>query len=263
MREHVRSFVAAAAETLALAGPVFEFGSYQVEGQQSRGNLRPLFTGRGYLGCDLRPGPGVDRIEDLARLSLSDSVAGTVVCVDTLEHVLEARRAVDEMIRVLAPGGVLLVAVPFAFHIHHHPHDYWRLTPACVSELLAPLAASLVGSQGDESSPHTVYGIGCRAPVPAHFAGAVPRFLAAFEERLQLAAAAVPWSTRAKQMLRGWTASKGESRRQREFFTARFVVDVPPATSAAGSEPASQRAGAAGRSSAPEPPASGLRPHRR
>ena len=49
------------------AGPVYEFGSYLVDGQQQIANLRDVFAGRQFVGCDLRAGPGapwiVARIE--------------------------------------------------------------------------------------------------------------------------------------------------------------------------------------------------------
>ena len=94
MRPNVRAFAEAAVAAFAPRGPVYEFGSYQVPGQEAISNLRGLFPDVPYIGCDLRPGPGVDRIEDLARLSVADGAAGTILCLDTLEHVFEVRRAV-------------------------------------------------------------------------------------------------------------------------------------------------------------------------
>jgi SAM-dependent methyltransferase len=166
----------------------------------------------------------VDRIEDLARLSIADGTAGTVLCLDTLEHVFECRRAVSEMIRVLRPGGLLIVSVPLDFHIHAHPDDYWRLTPSCLARLLAPLAATVIGSQGPESYPHAVFGLGMKAPAATRFVRAAQRFIDGFQHRLARQAADVPRVSRWKNCLRGLTASKGERRRQREHFTTRFAV---------------------------------------
>jgi SAM-dependent methyltransferase len=109
MRDNVRAFVAAAAESFSLPVPVYEFGSYIVPGQESIGDLRPLFAGREYVGCDMREGPGVDQVEDISRLSMAEESVPSIVCVETLEHVFEVRRAVDEIIRVLAPGGIVLI----------------------------------------------------------------------------------------------------------------------------------------------------------
>lgn len=227
MRENVRAFVELAAESFALEGPVYEFGSYQVEGQGIFADLRHCFRGRRYIGCDMRPGPGVDRVEDLAQLSLADGTAETIVCVDTLEHVFEARRAVEEMIRVLAPGGVLLIAAPLDFYLHNYPEDYWRLSPTCVDRLLSPLAATIVGSQGVESYPHTVFGIGCKAPVPARFVAGVNDFVTRFQTRLVADAAQATWQRRWKKLATRWLRSKGERRRERHFSDARFTLQMP------------------------------------
>lgn len=229
MRDNVWSFVRLASRALELAGPVYEFGSYQVPGHAGPGDIRPLFAGRKYIGCDLRPGPGVDRLEDLGSLSLPDECAGAIVCVDTLEHVFEARKAVDEMIRVLAPGGVLLAAAPMNFRIHDHPDDYWRFTPSCLQRLLAPLDATLIGSQGVESFPHTVLAIGCKAPVAADTAARFRRFMAEYDAWLVAEAAKLPWKRKLKRRLAGWLSSLGSRRNDREYFTARYSLRLSSA----------------------------------
>lgn len=53
---------------MSLPEPIYEFGAPEVPGQEQRA-IRPLFAGRDYLGCDLEPGPGVDRTLDLERLA--------------------------------------------------------------------------------------------------------------------------------------------------------------------------------------------------
>jgi SAM-dependent methyltransferase len=224
MHDCVRAFVAAAAETFNLPGPVFEFGSYIVAGQENIGNLRPLFPGRRYVGCDMRVGPGVDRVEDLAQLTLADGSAKSILCVETLEHVFDVHRAVEEMLRVLAPGGTIVITTPFNLHLHGHPDDYWRVTPSCLQRLLAPLDATIVGSQGDEKFPHTVLAVGCKAPTPTDFATRAQRLIAAFQGRLRGFEAAEPRGAKFKRRIVSLVRSKGERRRQRQYYQARFVT---------------------------------------
>lgn len=227
MRANVRAFVELAASAFGLRGPVYEFGSYQVEGQADVADLRPLFAGQRYIGCDMRAGPGVDRVEDLAELTLPDESAQTIICVDTLEHVFEARRAVAEMLRVLAPGGTILLAAPLDFRIHDYPSDYWRLTPSCLERLLSPVEATLVGWQGCDAFPHAVFGIGCKAPVCPRFVEVAGRFMQAFQDWLRDSAAATSWDRRARQWFAGLLASKGERRRLRSLHQARFAIHLP------------------------------------
>ncbi len=226
MRENVIALVEAAAETFALEPPIYEFGSYLVEDQSGLGDLRPLFSGKEFVGCDFRAGPGVDRIEDLARLSLGDASARTILCLETLEHVFEVKRGVEEMLRILAPGGTILISAPFEFRIHAYPGDYWRITPSCLDRLLEPLDAAITGSQGLESSPHTVFALGFRAPLPARFREAARAFEEGFETRLRECALRTPWQKRLKAGLLGWMRSKGERRRQSDHFRARFQVRI-------------------------------------
>ncbi|MHB1036449.1 MAG: class I SAM-dependent methyltransferase [Pirellulales bacterium] len=227
MRDHVRAFVEVAAAAFELGGPVYEFGSYQVPEQAGLGDLRPFFPGRQYVGCDMREGPGVDRVEDLARLNLPDGIARTILCVDTLEHVFEVRRAVDEMIRALAPGGILLVSVPMDFRVHSYPDDYWRLTPSCLRRLFEPLGAALIGWQGVENFPHTVFGIGCKEPVSSVFARGANRFIEGYQAALAQAARRVTWQRQIKRRLFGWAWGKGQRQRERHQHRVGFVLDLP------------------------------------
>ncbi len=140
MRDHNKAFCRLVAETFDCPGPVFEFGAYQVEGQEGYANLRSLFSGRDYVGCDMRPGPGVDRVEDVTAIRLPDQSAGTVLCIETFEHVFEVRRAFDEVFRILKPGGIFVITSPLNFRIHGYPDDYWRITPSCLRRMLEPYA---------------------------------------------------------------------------------------------------------------------------
>ena len=189
MRRSIKDYARLLAETLPVQDPVYEFGSLQVEGQEGFANLRPLFPGRDYVGCDMRPGPGVDRILDLHGLDLPSDSVGTILCFDTLEHVEYPHRAVEEMFRVLRPGGWLAITSVMDFHIHDHPHDYWRFTPDAFRSLLRPCAQVRVDWAGRDIFPHTVVGIGVKgATVP----------LQAYEEEV------AAWSRR-------WWNPKGRS----------------------------------------------------
>jgi SAM-dependent methyltransferase len=160
MRQSIRAFLALAESVYVLQEPVVEFGSYQVGEAGGAGDLRPLFPGKKYIGCDMRPGPGVDRVENVEAAKFGDGEAGSVVFVDTIEHVRRPEAAVREIFRVLKPGGVLVMASVMDFPIHNHPHDYWRFTPEGFKSLLSVFPQCAVGSQGFALHPHTVFGLG-------------------------------------------------------------------------------------------------------
>ena len=63
-----------------------------------------------------------------------------VLCTEVLEHVANPELLVAEMMRVLRPGGVLLITVPFSARVHHVPHDYCRFTSYGLQQLLTGFA---------------------------------------------------------------------------------------------------------------------------
>jgi hypothetical protein len=68
-----------------------------------------------WLGADVAPGAVLKGIrhEDSAALSLPDRSVDIVMSLDVFEHVPDPRRGFREKARVLRPGGVLLMTVPF------------------------------------------------------------------------------------------------------------------------------------------------------
>lgn len=73
--------------------------------------------------------PFVDVEADLTQpLPLDDAAFDTVILSDVLEHVTEPAHLWSEIERVLAPGGHLLMNVPFLYPVHEAPHDHARYT---------------------------------------------------------------------------------------------------------------------------------------
>ncbi|MHC4619004.1 MAG: methyltransferase domain-containing protein [Planctomycetota bacterium] len=165
MRRYIKEFVGICAETLPLAEPIYEFGALQVPGQEGFADLRPFFPGKEYVGCDMQEGPGVDRVLNLHDIDLPSESAGTVLLMDTLEHVEFARRAVKEVHRILKPGGILVASSVMKFPIHSFPYDYWRFTPEGFRSLFKPFANSFVDFAGSRRFPHTVVGVGFKGSV--------------------------------------------------------------------------------------------------
>ena len=153
------------AETLPLREPVYEFGSLQVPGQEGYADLRPFFPGKRFVGADMRRGPGVDMILNLHHIDLPDESAGTVLSLDTFEHVEYPRKAVEEVHRILQPDGIFIVTSVMNCPIHDYPYDYWRFTPEGFRSLLKVFSSSFIEFAGEASFPHTVVGIGFKAPV--------------------------------------------------------------------------------------------------
>ncbi len=165
MRELIKQFVKICAETLPISEPIYEFGSLQVPGQEGFADLRPFFPDKRYTGADMRKGTGVDIILNLHQIDLSSGSVGTVLMLDTLEHVEFPRKAIEESYRILKPNGILIISSVMNFPIHDYPHDYWRFTPEAFKSLLDPFKSSIVEFAGKSDFPHTVIGIGFKGPI--------------------------------------------------------------------------------------------------
>jgi SAM-dependent methyltransferase len=70
-----------------------------------------------------------DLIADLNEpLPLADDCVDTVACFSVLEHLRRPGQLVAEALRVLKPGGSVILQVPFMWQVHEAPHDYYRFT---------------------------------------------------------------------------------------------------------------------------------------
>lgn len=95
---------------------------------------RILPEGCQYLALDY-PATGSDLYDsrpdvfaDAACLPFADNSIDTVLFFEVLEHVANPQRTLSEITRVLKPGGMLVMSMPFLYPMHDEPHDYQRYT---------------------------------------------------------------------------------------------------------------------------------------
>lgn len=84
-----------------------------------------------YKILDPVPDYNPDIIGDIHNLPFEDNSKEAILCLAVLEHVQNPIKAVEELHRVLKPGGRLLIYVPFLYYYHAHEGyygDYWRFT---------------------------------------------------------------------------------------------------------------------------------------
>lgn len=95
----------------------------------------PKRVGRDAINLDLFPFDGVDIVASATRLPFADESVDGVVSEYVLEHVPDAALAIEEIRRVLKPGGLVYVALPFLEPYHESPNDYYRWTANGVTRL--------------------------------------------------------------------------------------------------------------------------------
>lgn len=61
-------------------------------------------------------------------LPLQDSSVSTILLLDVLEHIKAPHKCLEELYRVLSPGGILIIKIPFLYPLHDAPLDFTRWT---------------------------------------------------------------------------------------------------------------------------------------
>jgi uncharacterized protein YbaR (Trm112 family)/SAM-dependent methyltransferase len=82
-----------------------------------------------FLRLDISPEFSPDVVADCTRLPFRDGAVDSISSNALFEHVAFPHDVIAESYRVLAPGGVMQVMMPFHFVQHFCPKDYLRLTP--------------------------------------------------------------------------------------------------------------------------------------
>jgi len=85
-----------------------------------------------HIGIDHNYSPGAQISPDLIgkaySIPTSDAAFDSALCTAVLEHLEEPERALKECHRILKPGGIAIYSVPFIWHLHEEPCDFYRFT---------------------------------------------------------------------------------------------------------------------------------------
>jgi SAM-dependent methyltransferase len=102
-----------------------------------------LFAATEYIGIDIEQSghdhtrSNIDVFYDGLNIPFEDNSFDSIVCFEVLEHVFEPDKIVQEMHRVLKPGGKVLLTTPFIWNEHEIPYDYGRYTYFGLNHLFA------------------------------------------------------------------------------------------------------------------------------
>ena len=96
---------------------------------------------------------GIDLFAPLHEIPVEDGHFDTVICNAVLEHVRNPHEAITEFQRVLRPGGILYLVVPFMQPEHLDPTDFQRYTIDGLQELVHVHGFEVVEAGG----VHSVY----------------------------------------------------------------------------------------------------------
>lgn len=96
----------------------------------------PKLLAENITNVDALPFPGVTVVAPAQALPFRASSVDGVICECLLEHVPDPVRVVAEMERVIKPGGIAYVSIPFMDAYHSNPDDYYRWTISGLREMM-------------------------------------------------------------------------------------------------------------------------------
>jgi ubiquinone/menaquinone biosynthesis C-methylase UbiE len=67
----------------------------------------------------------IDIVSDILAIPVPDVSFDIILCTEVLEHVPNPRLAIKEMLRILKPGGRLIVTAPFCSLTHFAPYHFY------------------------------------------------------------------------------------------------------------------------------------------
>ncbi|PIR42962.1 hypothetical protein CO058_00070 [candidate division WWE3 bacterium CG_4_9_14_0_2_um_filter_35_11] len=95
---------------------------------------KTLFKYKRYVGIETNisghdhANSTVDIYYDGINFPITDDSYDTVVCFEVLEHVVDFDKMLNEIKRVLRPGGFVVISIPMVWPEHETPYDFRRLT---------------------------------------------------------------------------------------------------------------------------------------
>jgi SAM-dependent methyltransferase len=122
-------------------GKIFDYGS-------GGAPYASLFSNcAGYVAADIEPGPKVERVLRSDGLTNeADASYDFVLSTQVLEHVRRPRLYLEECLRILRPGGRILLTTHGMVVEHGCPHDYYRWTARGLEELFLEAGFQIIQS---------------------------------------------------------------------------------------------------------------------
>jgi len=102
-----------------------------------------------YVGVDLDINPLAEHIIDFdSKTTLPDNYCDIVLSNQVLEHVDTPTGYLEEALRILKPGGTLLISTHGHWFYHPTPGDYWRWTSAGLKKIIEAQGFKIISFNG-------------------------------------------------------------------------------------------------------------------
>jgi SAM-dependent methyltransferase len=120
----------------------------------------------------LHENPFLDHEQDLnQKLNFPDESFDTIILSDVLEHIRKPELLMQEMYRILAPDGKLLMNAPFLYWLHEEPHDYFRYTAHALKSMAEDSGLTIIKLEPCGGAPEVLADISSKLAMRLPFLG--------------------------------------------------------------------------------------------
>ena len=113
------------------------------------GNYKQFGIGNDYQTLDVSASFNPDIVADICETNLPGEEWDLIILSQTIEHIYDYRKAINECYRLLKNGAYLVVDCPFYYPYHAEPQfeDYWRISPGAMVKILSGARFEILTSQ--------------------------------------------------------------------------------------------------------------------
>jgi len=113
-------------------------------------NYKKLIPHAKYLTLDIEAQNNPDICCDVCDIKWSSNYFDAVIAIEVLEHVYSPEKAINEIWRILKPGGSCVLSTRFLHFYHPGPKDYYRFTWDSLSYLFRNFRKVEIHHHGNE-----------------------------------------------------------------------------------------------------------------
>ncbi len=109
---------------------------------------RQYISAEQFYAMDISSSASPSLVSDAHLLCFAENTIDLVLLTEILEHCHSPWIVLENVFRVLKPGGMVIITVPFTFMFHPNPNDYYRFTSQGLEHLLRQFSEVTVDAYG-------------------------------------------------------------------------------------------------------------------
>ena len=102
-----------------------------------------------YHSLDIVKHDNVDIVGDIHNLDWDSDYFDIILGIEILEHLYDPKAAVQQVLRLLKPGGICVITTRFMFPYHPCDKDYYRFTKDSLADLFKGFSSTQIQHHGN------------------------------------------------------------------------------------------------------------------